>query len=87
MSEQKKKRGRPPNSKSTIKVKMEDLIELVPKGWNVEVGTSWLKRMGFEVSPSEESRVEVSPAHASPKVQEVESVDRPNRIKLQAKEL
>ena len=87
MEQTPKKRGRPKDSKSTIAVKMGDLIELIPKHFNVEVGTAWLKKVGIEVKADEPMGIEIAPANTTPVIEEVEEIDKPGMIKLEAKEL
>lgn len=52
-------RGRPAGSKSTVRVKLKDLlVHLTPEA-TIEVGSSWLENIGFGINQSDVVSIKV----------------------------
>ena len=53
------KRGRPVGAKSTVRVKMKDLLKHLTAEATVVVGSSWLEEIGLGIAEAEISTIKV----------------------------
>ncbi len=55
---EKRSRGRPNGSTSTVRVKLEDLLKYLTPNATVVVGKQWLVSIGFNIKDSEVVEIE-----------------------------